>query len=138
MVDEGTLMRHLEALGWHAEPHGERTFRTLHSTDEGELRIYVRLTDHWLIASVVPFLSTRGNNSFELSRWLLRMNRDMFQAKFAFDEDGDVVLTVELPTEALDFGELKVALETLVRHAVEHRATLRLASSETARGKTPR
>ena len=138
MLDERTLMRHLEALGWSAEPHGERTFRTKHTTDEGDLHVYVRLTDNWVIASVVPFLSTRGNNSFELSRWLLRMNRDMFQAKFAFDEDGDVVLTVELPTEALDFGELRVALETLLRQAVEHRATLRLASTDAVRGKTPR
>ena len=67
-------------------------------TPEGELSVYVRLTDHWLIASIVPFLATRGNNSFELSRWLLRQNRDMNQVKFAYDEDGDVVLTVELPT----------------------------------------
>ena len=109
-------------------PHGNQTFRSAHDTPEGELVVYVRLTDNWLIASVVPFLTTRGDNSFELARWLLRMNRDMYQVKFAYDEDGDVVLTVELPTESLDFGEIEKALKGLLRHAVEHRATLREAA----------
>jgi len=128
MLDEATLARHLEALGWDATPHGERTFRAEHETDEGGVVVYVRLTEHWLIASVVPFLATRGKNSFELSRWLLRQNRDMVQTKFAYDEDGDVVLTVELPTESLDYDEIADALRGLVEHAVAHRATLRAAA----------
>ena len=128
-MDEATLSRTLGEIGWKPNPHGEGTFKTVHETDEGELIAYVRLTDNWLIASIVPFLTTRGDNSFELARWLLRMNRDMYQCKFAFDEDGDVVLTVELPTESLDFGEIEAALKSLVDHAVEHRATLRKAAS---------
>ena len=93
--------------------------------------IFVRLQKNWLIASVVPFLATRGKNSFELSRWLLRVNRDMYQAKFAFDEDGDVVLTLELPTESIDPSEIRGALTTLLEQAVAHRRTLRLASGTT-------
>ena len=42
---------------------------------------------------------------------------------------GDVVLTVELPTESLDAGEVESALSALVRHAIEHRGTLRKAAS---------
>ena len=122
------MSRTLSKLGWNPQPHGGGTFRSTHDTDEGELVAYVRLTDNWLIASIVPFLTTRGDNSFELARWLLRMNRDMYQCKFAYDEDGDVVLTVELPTESLDFGEVEKALGALVRHAVEHRSTLRRAA----------
>ncbi|MGE0789132.1 MAG: YbjN domain-containing protein [Sandaracinaceae bacterium] len=128
-MDEATLTRSLRDLGWEAEPHGEATLRAAHKTDEGEIVAYVRLTENWLIASVVPFLTTRGDNSFELARWLLRMNRDMYQCKFAYDEDGDVVLTVELPTESLDFEEVESALKALIRHAVEHRATLRKAAT---------
>jgi len=128
MMDEATLSRTLSKLGWDPSPHGNGTFRTKHDTEEGELVVYVRLTDNWLIASIVPFLNTGGDNSFELARWLLRMNRDMYQCKFAYDEDGDVVMTVELPTEALDYGEIQKALETLLAHAVEHRATLRKAA----------
>ena len=128
MLEEATLARHLSALGWKAVPHGDRTLRSVHSSSEGEIVIYLRITDHWFIASVVPFLATQGRNSFELSRWLLRQNRDMVQAKFAYDEDGDVVLTVELPTESLDFSEIKAALNGLVQHTVDYRSTLRAAA----------
>ncbi len=129
-MDDATISRILRDLGWSAKPHGDHTYRAVHSTPEGELVAYVRLTDNWLIGSIVPFLQTRGDNSFELARWLLRMNRDMYQCKFAYDEDGDVVLTVELPTESLDFGEVRAALESLLAHAVEHRATLRQAATQ--------
>jgi len=128
MVDEATLGHHFEAMGWQLVRHGERTFRTEHESEEGPIVVYIRFDDNWLIASVVPFLATKGNNSFELSRWLLRQNRDMYQTKFAYDEDGDVVLTVELPTESLDFQEVKSALEGLLQQTVRHRGTLRAAA----------
>jgi hypothetical protein len=127
-MDEATLTRTLSLLGWKPTKHGDRTLKVVHDSTEGELVVYVRLTDNWLLASVVPFLTTRGDNSFELSRWLLRMNRDMYQVKFAYDEDGDVVISVELPTENLDFNEIEKALRALVTHATEHRATLRQAA----------
>ena len=136
MLDEATLVRHLGEMGWEAKPHGVRTWRSVRKMPAGEVTVFVRLTDHWLIGSIVPFLQTRGQNSFELCRWLLRQNRDMPQLKFGIDDDGDIVLTVELPTESLDFGELEGALEGLVTHGLTHRATLR-AAAEAARGKTP-
>lgn len=130
MIDESTLNGHLKKLGWECTPHGEDTLRSVRKTLAGDLSIYLRLTEDWFVASVVPFLSTKGDNSFELSRWLLRMNRDMHQAKFAYDDDGDVVLTVELPTESLDFSEIQSALKTLEEQAVTHRQTLRNASKD--------
>ena len=128
MLEEVTLAQYLEKLGWKVDPHGDRTFRSVHSSSEGEIVVYLRLTDHWLIASVVPFLATQGRNSFELSRWLLRQNRDMVLTKFAYDEDGDVVLTVEVPTESLDFSEVKAALTGLIEHTIDYRGTLRAAA----------
>ena len=127
MVDQSTLSEHLQRLGWDSTPAGKHTFRCNRATEEGDMYVFIRLHKNWLIASVVPFLATRGDNSFELARWLLRMNRDMWMTKFAYDDDGDVVLTVEMPTESLDFGEIKAALEGLVSDAVRHRATLRKA-----------
>jgi hypothetical protein len=133
MLNEETLGEYLARLEWSAEPHGDRTFRTVHHSKEGEVVVYVRLSDNWLIASVVPFLATRGKNSFELSRWLLRQNRDMFQAKFAYDEDGDVVLTAELPTESLDYSEVEQTLTGLLKQTIAHRATLRQAAEAARR-----
>lgn len=128
MLDGTLLAEHLTRLGWAHEPHGDRTYRSVHATSEGELSIYVRWNENWMLASVVPFLTTRGNNPFELSRWLLRMNRETFQTKFAYDEDGDVVLSVEVPTESLDFSEVKTALDALLDDAIRYRSVLRQAS----------
>lgn len=128
MVDEETLAQHLRALGAPFEPHGKGTFRVTKESDEGEIHLFFRLTDNWLDVSVVPFLPTRGDITFELSRWLLRQNRDMPQTKFAYDEDGDVVLTSELPTESLDFGELSTAVDVLLGQTIRHRRTLREAA----------
>lgn len=122
------LGKHLDALGWPHRVHDKTTYRCNHDSPEGELHVFVRLTDHWVVASVVPFLATRGDNSFELVRWLLRQNRDLYQARFATDEDGDVVLSVELPTESLDAGEIRSTFQNLLRYAIDHRATLRRAA----------
>jgi hypothetical protein len=129
MLDTEALAAQLRAMGWRATRHDARTFRCRHESPEGDIIVFVRLDDNWLIASVVPFLRTRGQNSFELARWLLRMNRDMYQSKFAYDEDGDVVLTVELPIESLDPNEIRSALGNLIDQAEEHRQTLRTAAT---------
>jgi sensor domain CHASE-containing protein len=129
VIDTPTLAKWLDDLGFVTEPHGDQTFRCRRDTAEGEVVVFVRLSEAWLIASVVPFLATSGDNPFELARWLLRMNRDMQLRKFAYDEDGDVVLTVEVPVESLDFSEAEEALLGLVADAVKHRGTLRLAAA---------
>lgn len=118
----------LADMGWTATKRDDHTFQCSHKTSEGKFRIFVRLMDNWVVASVIPFLETKGDNSFELSRWLLRQNRDMYQSKFAYDEEGDVIMTAELPTETLDAGEMQGALAQLLDSAVKHRRTLRLAS----------
>jgi hypothetical protein len=128
-LNPAALAEHLQAIGWKPTKHDARTFRCEHETPEGDIVIFVRSDENWLIASVVPFLRTKGDNSFELARWLLRMNRDMYQTKFAYDEDGDVVLTVELPLESLQRGEIRTALGDLLKNAVAHRKTLREAAS---------
>lgn len=128
VVTRQRLASWLQEMGWPATERDASTLQCSHKTSEGKFRIFVRLMDHWVMASVVPFLETKGDNSFELARWLLRQNRDMNQAKFAYDEDGDVVMSVELPTESLDKGELQGALAGLLDSAVKHRRILRLAS----------
>lgn len=129
MMDRETVYGHLRALGWNAERSDDRTFRCAHGTAEGALVVFVRTDENWFMASVSPLLETRGNNPFALARWLLRMNRDMHQTKFAYDRLGNVVLMVELPLESLDASEIETALRGLLDHAVQHRRTLREASA---------
>jgi hypothetical protein len=131
MLDATLLLDYARRLGWTPEPHGEKTWQAKVPTDEGEVSIYLRLSEHWMYASVVPFLATGGSRPLELSRWLLRMNRDMFQTKFGYDEDGDIVLSVELPTESVDYEEVRLALTSLIHDTIRHRATLRASAATT-------
>lgn len=128
MLGSEKLESWLGDMGWTATRRDARTLVCRHDTSEGKIAVYVRLLDNWLVASVVPFLPTKNDVSFELLRWLLRQNRDMNQSKFALDEDGDVVLTAELPTESIDPSEAQGALAELLDQAVRHRRTLRIAS----------
>ena len=128
MLTEEGLRAHLDALGWEVGPVGENTLRTDRVTPQATFPVYIRLQDGWLIASIVPFLKSEGAVVFELSRWLLRVNRDLHLAKFSYDEDGDVVLTVELPAESLSRLEIGMALSELVATAESQLATLRAAA----------
>jgi hypothetical protein len=76
MLDDATLAEYLDRLGWERVPHGAGTLRAVRDTEQGDVAVYVRLSQNWLIASVVPFLVTGGDNPHDLARWLLRMNRD--------------------------------------------------------------
>lgn len=129
MLTEEGLREHLDALGWEVGPVGENTLRADRVTPQATFPVYIRLQDGWLVASIVPFLESNGAPAFELSRWLLRVNRDLHLAKFSYDEDGDVVLTVELPTESLSRAEIEAGLTELVRTAESQLATLRAAAS---------
>ncbi|MEZ4254770.1 MAG: YbjN domain-containing protein [Polyangiales bacterium] len=126
-LQDAQLSAYLERLEWERERVGDAHFRTTHKTSEGDFVIDLQVRRAWLVARVDPFLDTGGDNSFELSRWLLRQNWDMPQAKFGYDTEGRVVLTVELPTEYLDYVEVETALRTLLSATVKHRRTLREA-----------
>ncbi len=129
MTDDTTLLSYVRGLGYELEPHGERTFHHHRQTQEGPLDLYLRFSDAWMVVSIVPFLATRGEGGLELHRWLLRANRDIPIGKFALDEDADVVLTAELPTESLDRSEVERALSALVEAAMSHRHQLRTAQT---------
>lgn len=127
MTDDATLLGYLDSMGFALEERGIRTYHHRRSTSEGPLEIFFRFSDAWMIATIVPFLATHGEGGLDLYRWLLRENREIELGKFALDEDGDVVLTVELPTESLDRSEVERAMTALVNAAVEHRRALREA-----------
>lgn len=116
----------LRARGWDPEPaEAEGTLHATHPTAEGSFPFYFRLSEDWLILSIVPFMRVDGRPSLELSRWLLRVNRDRHMAKFAYDEDGDIVLTAELPTASLSDEEIGLALNELLTTAREQKKMLR-------------
>lgn len=127
-MDVAALTKYLSTLGYEPTRHDGATLRVLGRLGDDIYPVFLRLDPHWLVLSVVPFLPTQGQNSFELARWLLRQNRDMAVSRFAYDDEGDVVLTADLPTESLDLREIEAALRELLERAHLHRATLRTAA----------
>ena len=53
---------------------------------------------------------------------LLKLNYEINMAKFTIDGDGDVILTVELPSENLDYSEFSDALGALAYYADDNYA----------------
>ena len=122
-VTPETLEAFFGQYGWTFERTGEgdlgTDLRTGFRGDTGVFRIYVRLVENWVFFSIAPFVVAPRDPECErkLHRFLLRKNYEMNIAKFTVDEDGDVILTVELPTASLDYSEFADALGALAYYA---------------------
>ena len=114
-----TIETYFEQYGWSYERTGESDFRTGFRGDKSLFRIMVRLTENWVYFSISPFVVAPQDAACEhrLYRHLLRLNQEINMAKFTIDEDGDVILTVELPAENLDYNEFSDALGALSYYA---------------------
>ena len=112
----------LNADGWPFERIDEHTWRSGFRGDVNSFRFFVRLTENWIFFTIVPFVVAprTEESALALYRHLLKLNREINMAKFAIDDDADVVLTVELPTENLDASEFKDALDALSYYADKH------------------
>ena len=114
-----TIDSFFEQYGWTFERSGDDTWRTGFRGDTSSFRIFVKVTEHWVFFTIAPLVIAPKDE--ELTRrlhWhLLRLNRDINMAKFCIDSDSDVVLTVELPTENLDYSEFSDALGALSHYA---------------------
>jgi hypothetical protein len=95
---------------------------TWHSGFRGKsnnFNIFIHLTEDWIIFSIAPFVNAPDDEGCrrKLHMHLLKLNYIINMAKFSLDEDEDVVLTVELPTENLDYSEFSDGLNALSYYA---------------------
>jgi len=122
MLTTDRVEEFLRGDGWPVERVDRNTWRSGFRGDVNSFRFYVRLTDNWIFFTIVPFVVAPRSDDHvrELYRHLLRLNREINMAKFAIDDDADVVLTVELPTENIDESEFKDALDALSYYADKH------------------
>jgi hypothetical protein len=132
MVDAATVEELLEADNRPFERIDPGTWRSSFHAESKSFRFFVRLTESWIFFTIVPFVLAPRDPVAEhrLHRHLLRLNREINMAKFAVDDDGDVVLTVELPTENLDASEFRDALDALVFYADKHYVEVARAAQE--------
>ena len=121
-VTAETVEEFLRKDDWPFERLDENTWRSGFRGEKSSFRFFVRLTDNWIFFTIVPYVLAPKEDRSErsLHRHLLQLNREINMAKFAIDDDADVVLTVELPTENLDYSEFKDALDALSYYADKH------------------
>ncbi|HVK70822.1 MAG TPA: YbjN domain-containing protein [Polyangium sp.] len=117
-MDVETVRGWLERLDYEVKEEGPKTLRVFprRPGNESLPPYFIQCSEHWLMLSLLPVLSSRIQPSPELPRRLLLLNRDMRIAKFAQGNQGEVVLCAELPTESLDFPEFADATERLVKY----------------------
>lgn len=84
--------------------------------------VFVQLTENWLVFSVVPYVNAPEDEEClaNLHTFLLRLNCIINMAKFSLDDDGDVMLTVELPTDGLTYSQFFDGLNAVSFYADEH------------------
>lgn len=110
---------YFHAYGWNFERAGEGLFRTGFIGDTGQYEIWVRVTDQWIYFAINPFLERpegREHGERVLSL-MLKANHELNMAKFSLDEEGDVLLSVELPAESFSYSHFADALTALSHYA---------------------
>jgi hypothetical protein len=130
----------LSGLGWEPRTLGDKTWRCTLETPVGVVRLVVRHAGEWVYLSVLPFfepetLAPWGTGKYPMGFLgrLLAVNRNLTLVKFALDEDGDVVLRTELPTESLQPSEFETAATLLLRTTEQYRVPVREALFDAAR-----
>ncbi len=121
------IERHLQALAWPVIALGPRTWRSSFRSRRGAFPLVIQVEAEFCRLMVLPIvrLPADAEKAERLYHRLLRLNGEMLLARFSLDEDGDVVLSVEFPTDDMDASELRDALDVLSVYAERHRGELR-------------
>ena len=114
-VTAEVVEKHLKRLKRRFKRIDETTWLTTHRGEVNTFRLFIRLIRSWLLFTIYPFVMSPESDEAKgkLYAHLLSLNHHMNMAKFSLDEDREVVLMVEFPTENLDHSEFKDALDLL-------------------------
>jgi Tir chaperone family protein CesT len=113
VIDTATLQGWIEGLGYDTALDGASTIRLTAREGAPLPSFFVQCTKNWVLLSILGLLDAEAFRPDDLGRRLLAANREMRVAKFALDENGEVILCAELPTESLDLSELADAVGRL-------------------------
>src|SRR5690349_16152349 len=95
-----------DAYGWQYERREGAVFRTGFLGETGQYDIWLRVTDAWIYFAISPYLPRSEHpHGDSVLTTILRANHELNLAKFAIDEDGDVLLSVELPLEGFGYTQ---------------------------------
>jgi len=119
-VNADKIASFLRQYGWTFEQLDDVHFVTGFDSDVTDaFSIYITMAPNWVYFAIAPFVPAPTDNECQrkLYHHLLWLCQEMNLAKFSVDSDGDVVLTVELPRNSLDYAEFADALDALSYYA---------------------
>ena len=118
-VEAEEIPEYFQAYGWQFERSAEGVYRTGFVGDTGHYEIWVRVTDQWVYFVINPYVNRSEDHEHgeEVLSLLLQANHEVNLAKFALDEEGDVLLAVELPSESFGYSHFADALTALSHYA---------------------
>ena len=132
-VNAETIASYFRQYDWAFEQLDDAHFATGFSSDVTDaFSIYVTLAPNWVYFAIAPFVPapTDAECRRKLYHHLLRLCQEMNLAKFSVDSDGDIVLTVELPRENLDYAEFEDALSALSYYADQNYAMIQALATD--------
>ena len=115
-----TIHQYFRKYGWQYDfDAATSTWITGFQGDARSFSVLVHLTDDWIYFIISPYADKPVDDvcAGRLNHHLLRLNHAMNIAKFSIDSDGDVVLTVELPAQDVDYHQFAESLNALSYYA---------------------
>ncbi len=112
------LVGMFDDFGWPYERNGPLTLRTHLGGENGTFVALVRVTEHWVVATINPFCARpEGGFGPVALKLMAGANHLANMAKVGIDPVGDAFLTVELPSEGFADSHLYDALAALTHYA---------------------
>lgn len=114
---------YFDTYGWKYVRQDAAVYRTAFTGETGRYDIWLKVTESWVFFSINPYVAKpdgqpHGESTLQA---VLRANHEVNLAKFAIDDDGDVLLSVELPAEGFRYTHFCDALTALSHYADGYR-----------------
>ena len=133
-MDPNQISEYFSTYGWHYERTGPGLYRTGFEGDTGPYTIWIRVGEHWIYFTINPYLEKpeEGTHSPAVHKLLLESNHELNMAKFATDDEGDILVTVEFPREGFLYTHFADALTALSHYADVYRPRFDVAQNPSA------
>jgi hypothetical protein len=116
------LGSYFDTYGWKYERRDLTVYRTGFVGETGHYDIWLKVTDAWVYFAINPYVPRpEGGHGTVTLHALLRANHELNLAKFAVDDDGDMLLSVEMPSEGFCYTHFADALTALAHYADDYR-----------------
>lgn len=109
---------YFERYGWSFDPLDDETLRTGFRGKNGSFTALVRVTEHWVVFTINPYLRPPAGGWGRAGLTALAAtNQAVHMAKVGLDVEDDAFLTVELPSESFSYGLFEEAMGALTNAA---------------------